>query len=344
MNKRKALQYLCFNENGKTKLPLKSDLIKINNKGLNPEFFIDSCVCLHICNYIDKKDKANINKKRLINFKKYIQSNEININPVLGLMELCESKTGFDNEKFWDLFTRIELFKRIPLSNLKKMNFDSSKLDKTTFPNLSEKYEENIGMGNIFFNTYCALLKIRELCLINGTSKKVLRKNVIEFIEWLKNELGLFLAFELNLAFKIFGGKTNFKKMIWLEGKENLSKQKIKGSTWDILHSRLCTNNYEFSNLLGEPIYAHFITGDNNLFELFSNTNLEKVINTNLDKTTSLYKIKIDSRHFEDELIDEISGIMKKEFEERIINFEYDFNEKKIFKLIEDLELKNKIT
>lgn len=177
------------------------------------------------------------------------------------------------------------------------------------------------GLESFFLNTYCSLLKIRELAL-NGLSKKYAEKNILEFTKWMANTLGIMLGIEFKLAMNIFGGKTEFRKMIWLEGKEHLIKKKIVGTAWDITHARFCSNNFSLSKKLGENLNAFFLTSDTNLFKLLSESSLTMIFDSGEIGSSSMINTSFDYPHFDESFLNKNNTKMMELITER-------FNHKK---------------
>lgn len=270
--------YYSFSEKGEIPLPSKEACSELISKGVKPIVFLDSCVCLHIIKKIDHKHKAtNIDKVKVANLKEYLSRTPVSVNPLFGLMELCYKEGNFDKSKFWDFNHRIDFFKQMPVSYFNGSGYDFTR-DYFGFEHdLGDRFSPFYGFESYFYNSYCALLKIRELAT-NDVSKKAAQKNCISLLDWMANDLGVILGTEYQLGIRIFGGDTNFRKMVWLEGKIDQVKKKVLGTAWDFFHARQCTNNAMLSKGLNENLSAFFVTSDNNLFKLFQQKNLSLVV------------------------------------------------------------------
>jgi hypothetical protein len=170
----------------------------------------------------------------------------------------------------------------------------------------------------IFLNAYCSLLKIRALSL-NGLSKNTAKKNITEFFNWMSQELGIILGIEYRLALNIFGGSTEYRKMIWLDGDKKLLKRKLIGTSWDIFHTRLCTNNFEIAKILeNKSIEGYFITNDNLLFNLHAQYSISGVIekSENLG-TIRIFNTDFNLPHFNKDFINKQNEKIIKEMSER---------------------------
>ena len=341
MKNKNIKQYSCLTENGRTELPNKDELRSIIEQGKEPELFLDSNACIHIIKAIDYKRKAkDVDIRRLVDLKKYISDNNININPLFGIMELSYSNGNFNESKFWDFKNRIDFFKRISYKNFKNFNFNY----KTDYLIFSKPKLETVpvyyGLEPFILYTYCVLLKIRQISL-QGLKKNQAEKNINELLDWMNNTLDIVLGVEYKLALNIFGGLTEFRKMIWLEGKPEFVKRKIMGSVWDITHSRFITNNLFLNKDLGRNIFIYFITSDENLSKLISNYEISTIIDNN-KSYTSIHNTNIDYLHFEDAFI--------KKQDKRMLDLLYlrknkksVFNKEHVTNLIVELEKENNI-
>lgn len=335
--------YLCFNEKGEASLPDNKLIDKLINNGTKPVVFIDSCVCLHIVKLIDHGKKANgINKKKILWLKEYVTKNKIKVNPLFGLMELCSTKGKIDNTKFWDLYKRIDFFNLIPIKQFKTFNYNFHQqyfLDGESY--IQDKENSFFGLDAFFLNTYTSLLKIRELSL-KGVSKKYAEPHALEFVEWMKKDLGIILGVEYRLAMNVFGGITEFRKMIWLEGKTDILKKKLIGTAWDITHSRFCSNNVLLSRTLGEYISAYFLTSDLNLFNLLASYQITMLIDGGNSGCTTMYNTDFELPHFNESFIDKNNRMIIDISYERLGD-EIVFDRDKIWKIIDELEMINNI-
>lgn len=336
--------YYSFTEKGEKKLPSREDVLRLSNAGITPVIFLDSCVCLDIIKIIDHKNKArNVDKAKIVNFKNCISDSQIHISPLFGLMELCYKDDKFDEDKFWDFNNRINFFEKIPKVYFKEFKFnytrDSLDIERSYLRKSSPYY----GLEPTFLYTYVSLLKIRELAL-KELAKNIAEKNCFDLINWMVDELGIVLGLEYKLGMNIFGGSTNFWKMIGIDGKNDLIKKKLIGTAWDILHSRLCTNNLKLSEMLSEPIEAYFLTDDYNLFKLLYKSNLSVIINNSKGhNVTTLSNSDYNLRHFDQLFLEKQNRLMIKLLTERF-NKPIVYDLIKVKAMIEELEQRNNIT
>ncbi|GGB18763.1 hypothetical protein [Puia dinghuensis] len=174
-------------------------------------FYLDANLCLDIVSYFDNKgllDKALINVQTLIVF---CQQNKIEVVPKFGALELCHNKVS----RNLDILKCKEFVNKITYAFDKQ--FDNSvKLNQIDF-----KYEIEVGeMDRKIFETffpliltsYVTLLKIYVLCKKNNPQKGNVLKNLKLLLHWCDKHLNASMASEIQLAIKIFGGNSEYKK------------------------------------------------------------------------------------------------------------------------------------
>ncbi|MAQ76081.1 MAG: hypothetical protein CL613_07095 [Aquimarina sp.] len=336
--------YYSFNQQGECDLPSAREVKALVNDQINPIIFLDSNVCLNVIKVVDfGKNAENCNKEKVLHLKKYISKTGIEVNPILGIIELCLKNGELDYQKMTDFMSRISFFNKIPDKYFNRQNFD---FHKNFFVAENDHFSANsniwLQIEPMILNTYCSLLKIRQLSL-NGLAMNNARKNIEIFAQWMIESLGLWVGIEFNLALKIFGGLTNFRKMIWLDGKARQTRKKLWGSAWDIMHARVCTNNYTMSLYFEEKTEAFFLTNDRSLFTLLSDFNLMGIVNSGGQKSiTSIYNVNFDYPHLDDEFLDDH---LKRLFDEmyKSIKREYRFDRDFVIQEIKKLEELNGI-
>jgi len=311
--------YHSFTEQGYKRLPDNDEISELFKDNIEPVLFLDSCVCINIVKVVDYKRKAtNANIQKVINLKKYISKNNLKVRPMFGLIELSYKNGNYNIQKYWDFCNRIKFFEEIPLKHFLSFKYDFFKefyVLQTPELNLESTFKS---LEYFFLNTYCSLLKIRAISL-NGLSKNKAEKNIIEFFNWMSHELGIILGIEYKLAMNIFGGSTEYRKMIWLDGDQKLLKKKLIGTSWDIFHTRLCTNNFEFAKILGNKnIEGYFITNDKLLFNLHAHYSLSGVIEKSENfGTMKVFNTDFNIPHFNDDFIEKQNKKMIEEMTER---------------------------
>jgi len=336
-------EYFCFNENGKVTLPNTLEIEELLEQEIEPTIFIDSCVCLHIVKLVDyRKEAVGIDKEKLFYLKEYLSKNPIDLNPIFGLMELSQNGDLFDKNKFWDFFHRINFFKQIPLKRLRTYRFDFN-TDYLILkqPDINKEHSPFYGLDSFFLNTYACLLKIRELSL-RGISKRFAEQNATDFLNWMSDTLGIILGVEYRLAMNIFGGETEFRKMIWLEGKAELIKKKLIGTAWDITHARFCSNNHFLNKTLERNLSAYFLTSDSNLYKLLAEYSLTRIFDAGEKMVTNLYNSSFNYPHLGSDFLDKNNKVMLELLSDRF-NKKVHFDRDKVESIIHELEKKNNV-
>ena len=335
-------EYYCFNETGQCNLPSKIDVSRYKLKGTKPVAFLDSNVCLNIIKLVDYGKKAtNCNRHKILRLKEHISKSDMRINGLFGILELCEKEGRFLNDKFRDFKYRLDFFEQIPNKYLNKGIFDFHRdfhliKDVRDFEN-ADSFYENL---SILRMSYCSLLKIRKLAL-KSTKKNNAESSIDSFTQWMVDDLGLMLGIEYKLAMSVFGGRTEFRKMIGLDDNSSSAIKKIKGTVWDIFHSRYCMHNANISKHLGEDLSAYFVTNDFNLFNLLHRYSLTGIIDPGDDSgSTSWYNTDFDYPHLDNEFLERYTEkVLKLMYERSKVNFEYD--KEKINRMILTLEKEN---
>lgn len=317
-------------------------LISIQSE-IEPVIFLDSCVCLHIIKVVDYgKNASNINFSKIISLKEYLHNKPIKINPIFGLLELCLKNGEFDSQKFSDFKHRISFFEQIPLKEFRKFKYDFNRdyiIIKKVFNDLSNPYKS---IEPALINSYCALLKIRSLAKKN-LKKESAEQNVNHFFDWMVNTLDNVRGTEYKLALNIFGGNTEYRKMIGLDCKENEVKKFLVGTSWDIFHSKTTSNSFRLFDFFEKNISPYFLTSDANLFNIYKNFSLT-LIKDGGENFTSSFLLNSDFSipHLKDDFIEKQNLKMMNTFVDRR-NFKYEFNKIKLNKLIKELEIENNI-
>lgn len=336
--------YYCFSEKGETLLPNQDEINEYLVNGIRPIIFIDSCVCLQIVKLVDFGRKATeINRDKIFILKEYMQKNNVELSPLFAIMELCSKKENFDAQKFWDFKHRIDFFRLIPLKKLKQMKYDF----KRDYINLKT---DNMDLRNPYpnikafqFNIYSSLLKIR-LIAKNSLSKKDFEKNCNELLDWMESDLKLIMGVEYKLGLSIFGGNTEFRKMIGIDSNSDKAKKLLWGTTWDIFHSRVSINSSKISGLLGENLAPFFLTNDENLFKLFRTFGLRMVVDGEAANFGSsfVYTSGAEYPNFSEEITERQNLKMINFLAERF-NDKQVYDEEYILSLVNNLEIENGI-
>ncbi len=130
------------------------------------------------------------------------------------MSELCYDKETLEilDDKLWDIKNKVDFIFRYPVKLLKRFEFDYD----LNFHSASKQESLNNSLKPIISNLhlyYAALLKIRDIA-DSGLKKANAEKNIELFVEWMEDELDLFLGLEYSLALEIFGGNSKFRSMI----------------------------------------------------------------------------------------------------------------------------------
>ena len=157
------------------------------------------------------------------------------------------------------------------------------------------------------------------------------------------NKLKILRGAEYQLALNIFGGNTEYRKMIGLDStKPNDIKKKISGSAWDMFHSKLCANNLRLSQILERNIHPFFLTSDANLFKLFHNVSSQSIKHEGNESISSIMISDSNYPHFEESFIERNNQKSYNLSVERS-DIDYSYNEDEVNKLILELEIENGI-
>lgn len=335
--------YHTFNEKGKANFPTDIELIENSNKGIEPVLILDSCVCLELVKFADYKNKANVDRKKVIHFLDYIHNKKIEIISFSGLLELCHDSMTmtFNKIKFEDFKHRIDFLEQIPLKHIHSGQFDFQR-DYHITGKISFETNSISAFRPLLMTTYCCLLKIRELSK-KGLKQVDAKKNIESYMEWSEIELDRFMGIESQLAMNIFGGVSDFRSMIWLDGKENEIRRRLWATAWDIFHSRISCNNLKLSKVIGKRINSTFVTNDFNLFNLVSQLSLTAIIeNSEKVITTSMLMGAFDFKHFDFDYVDKLNTNSLDLLAKRV-NKKKEFNEDKLTKMIIELEKINDV-
>ncbi|THD30875.1 MAG: hypothetical protein DI588_14595 [Flavobacterium johnsoniae] len=317
-------------------MPELTGLREIKSSGKSLFFVLDSCMCLEIIKLADHKKKANVSHKLLFNFLDLVKRSKAKFFSLGGLVELCTDHNNkeIDSQKFYDFFHRIKMIEILSIKHLRNFNYDyRNYLTMGDFKIPARLH----GFDDMLLPTYCCLLKLRELALKNGTKKDCMEKNLIAYLEWMDNILDIMMGVEFQLGTKIFGGDTEFRKMIHLDGKPSEAKKKIIGTAWDICHYRLFSNSENLSVVVGEDTFPVFVTKDIPFFKL-----VRSIFSAPVKPGTRIMIDNYDSSFESYEIITGINERMLKIADKRKQK-EIIYDEVKIKKLIDDLEKTNLI-
>lgn len=271
-----ATHYYFISENGKIELQNWPDIDLQNiDAEERPILVLDSSVCMDIVDLINKKESCKADKVKIFNLIAYAQINKIEHFALYALLELSYDRTTLkiNEEKFFDYKNKLDYAFGYPIKRLKNFDYDFIR-DYGDFVN-PEFRSKNIIVAlkaDQMLRSYAALLKICEISQ-NGLRAEKAEKNIVAFIEWMVNDLGVILGFDYMLALQIFGGNTEYGRMLNLGGK---NKDKVlstlSGTAWDLFHAKMSCNRNQLSKIIEDKVYPVFVTNDMLLFELISPT------------------------------------------------------------------------
>lgn len=263
--------YFYLSDLGRTQLPSNGEISNfLEKENMYVLLNLDSSICLDIVNFVRHKKAARINKNKVLNLIEYVQKHDVEPTAIFALTELCYDRKTFaiQEEKFWDFKNKMDFVFKYPYKLLKKYEFDYE-INYHVFKKqeLQKKsIEAIIDQLNIY---YAALLKIRELAKAN-LGREFAEKNILNFVEWMVDDLNIVLGPEFSLALQIFGGNSDFRSMLKLDSNKEIALKAIWGSAWDLFHVRASCNSRQLSEIVGRTVYPIFITNDSNLFTLSS--------------------------------------------------------------------------
>lgn len=257
------IEYNFFDFLKSEELPSIYEVLGHLVQGITPVLVLDSCICLDIINYIDGKKTDNNTAKKVINLFEYAGNSKIDILGSFGVLELSHNRNNYsiNVNKFSDFGNKIEFAIHLPIQKLKARDFSSFVKKEIT------SKEDIFPLAPILNNTYCSLLKIREL-RNNNPKKTNATSNFLDFLRWLETDLDIILSTEIELAKLIFAGENNFLPMIGLKSDKTLAKRQLWGTAWDIMHYRINTQYSSTIPLNGIQNKPYFVTNDKNLIKL----------------------------------------------------------------------------
>lgn len=331
--------YECYSEQGKSNLPSHSEVNKMTSMGLVPLLVIDSNVCLEIIKFINyKKSATQIDKEKILNLIEFVQKNDgVEVFCLYSFLELTHKRVNLeiDKDKFIEFKNKIDFAFQCPIKYLRLYKFDYNR-DYIIFKTPTIPLNTIESLNDHLLPTYCSLLKIRELSLM-GLDKQKAQKNISNFLIWLKSEIGMIMGLELQLAINIFGGNSNYLKMITQRRSLEDVRRKLWGTTWDFFHARFSTNKDELSRITGKMVMPFFITNDTTLGQLIENNRLLLKYANDNGGHGSLILTDTKTMHLSDEFILDLSK-QSIELASGMKGENLAFNNEKIVRLIAQFE------
>ncbi|NML19269.1 hypothetical protein HHL16_00220 [Pseudoflavitalea sp. G-6-1-2] len=269
--------FFVLTSEGESVLPDSMQQKITHNRRKDSMLYLDANVCLDLLNYFNGAglmDDKITNVETLIFF---CQHYKISVVPKFGAMELStnrELKT-LDLNKYQDIVNKITYVFDKPLSR-------SEKLKEWNPPYTVEVNQMDILSFNAFYPllliSYVTLLELYIICKENNPREANIRQNLERFCHWCEYELNTSMASEILLATRIFGGVSEFRRMVDLDKKTasvNGVLQTIWGTAWDFFHMRML----HLSDINPDIDHkTYLITQDKNIFSLFKSCNLEGAV------------------------------------------------------------------
>ncbi|QBA19745.1 hypothetical protein EU348_00615 [Chryseobacterium indologenes] len=239
---------------------------------------------------------------------------------------------------FDDYYNKLYFAFNTPIEKFKTLDFDyyrdfyvenDTQVDKNIVKSIIES------RVNPF---YAGLLKICEIAQ-RGLGQNRAEKNVEEFFSWMENDLGFMLGSEYRLAIQIFGGNSEYRKMLRFGSKKEIILKEAMKTAWDIFHSKVSTNNELLSELVSRNVRAIFVTKDAKLSDLLAPKIGEyiRVSNTKV----SLIDLEDYPKIYSQDFITKMNKKTAKLGRERLFRQD-DINDDYVKSLITDLENKLK--
>ena len=270
--------YKYFNKNGECNLPFIQEIIGARLRGSQHFLILDSNVCFDIIQVVNKKVLNEPNLTALTSFFGYLEKHPIDVGGAFGIYELALGKLIYDEDsinKYYDFQNKLMFGLDLNIDQIRNRNFNY-------YPKQNlDKHIESSFISESIKRSYVSLLKMRAIGIRNGINKKNASKNVIEFLEWLDSKLNISLGVEIQLALYLFGGKGNFKKMIYFDNlkSENFVRT-LRGTAWDINHFRMLLSMEGLREELKNTDIPIFVTRDENFINLVSEIDTKFIIKT----------------------------------------------------------------
>lgn len=328
--------YLFLDHTGVCHLPTRDELIRLTDEGLGVDLMLDANICLDICSFIKHRQNSRVDKVPLFNLLEYLTKNDVILNPMFGLLELCSnpSEWSLDAERFADMKNKVDFATQFPLKLLRRYEFDFNENYKIF---RKPELRTDIGVFSpMLLASYACLLKINAICK-KGIGRNHAVKNIYTLLDWMVKDLGVIHGTEIQLGLNIFGGenKVGLAKMIGMGGKPETVIKSSWGTAWDLFHIRFCCNSFSFSKNMGENLYLIFVTNDNRLNTLISQISLASIVEG--EGTTGLYESFIDLPYYDDTFRSSFALKMTDLFKERM-HYKKEVDHDKLIKLCSRLE------
>lgn len=265
--------FYLISDLGKTLLPEEEEIFQLN--ALNEEqvvLILDSCVCFDIINLIKGKEESISDKEKIFNLISYAQKNKIRHFSLFALLESSYDRDTMEiqTEKFNEFLQIIDFAFQHPVDQLKKFDYSFNPDNQGLSFNPQQRKNLIKSLTEERLNlSYAAMLKICEIAG-KGLSADRAEKNIIDFVDWMENDLDILLGVDYSLALNIFGGNSKSRSMIKLGAGKKKILAAARGAAWDMFHAKMSRNKKQLSYLLDCKVYPVFVTKDKVLAELIS--------------------------------------------------------------------------
>ncbi|TCD27156.1 hypothetical protein EZ456_11605 [Pedobacter psychrodurus] len=271
-------------------------------------FYLDANLCLDIVNYFENKQAHPQSKTNVEILILFCQQYNIEVIPKFGSMELCkETFNKLNIPKYQDFVNKITYAFDTPFSETVKLN------DRIFNYYVEVNDTDSMGFEGLFpllLMSYVSLLKIYFLCKKNNPNRGSVLKNLKLFLHWCNKHLNTSMASEIQLAIRIFGGDSRFRKMIALDKKGDqldVIFRTLWGSAWDLLHMRMV--HFKAINT-GIDQVVYFITQDANLYELFKTCQLQCALSISGQPITSFVSYDIEIQYKDVNMVKDMNDIL----------------------------------
>lgn len=263
--------YKFLNFFGECFLPDREQIVLEALKGSVFLIHVDSSILLDLIAIVNKNNLPQSNLDKAIQFIEYQNTYNIDASAILTISELTldkETKT-YNIEKFNDYANKFLFALSLSKEQIIKKNYDYH--ENWMIQNHDLSSDDLDFRVKICDRSYVVLLKIREIAIRNGVNRGTALTNIEELLKWMKYDLRLMMAIELQLAIYIFGGINTFNEMIWLKKDNSKTLKKIWGTAMDISFFRVIQMMESFKNDIGVNDISILATKDERQFKLLQN-------------------------------------------------------------------------
>ncbi|MDQ0965847.1 hypothetical protein QFZ20_001250 [Flavobacterium sp. W4I14] len=307
--------FYILTHNGESVLSDTIQRQRTENQNSSILFYLDANLCLDIVSYFENKQAQPQSKTNVEILILFCQQYNIEVSPKFGSMELCkENLNKLNVSKYQDFVNKITYIFDTPFIETAKLNEQIFNYDVEVNDTDSRAFEYLFPLQLI---SYVTLLKIYSLCKKNNPSKENVIKNLKLFLHWSGKHLNASMASEIQLAIRIFGGDSRFRKMIALDKKEEHPDDIFRilwGTAWDLFHMRMV--HFNAINTSADQV-MYFITQDVNLYTLFKTCQLRGAISNSGQPITSFVSYDVEIQYKDANMVKDINDILTAFMRER---------------------------